>query len=189
MFCTLSVLKNDMSSSLQTFTAPSFDDKILEVVAVFGSIQMAVSRVINLQHHRIAQVAHTPTLQTLSIYRGLCLHPKWALAPYSRDPGILFLWCRLCPKWHPIPFWDQGPTVVHYILQFGTQPVSQANLTHHPQHCLGEASRQSCQLETYISLKQVSSIGSMDRRGGCLSKFSCVIIHHESWDWPLESLG
>ncbi|KAJ4920522.1 hypothetical protein JOQ06_004190 [Pogonophryne albipinna] len=40
---------------IATFTAPSFDDKILEVVAVFGSIQMAVSRVINLQHHRIAQ--------------------------------------------------------------------------------------------------------------------------------------
>ncbi|XP_013886514.1 diacylglycerol kinase delta [Austrofundulus limnaeus] len=39
----------------QTFTAPSFDDKVLEVVAVFGSMQMAVSRVINLQHHRIAQ--------------------------------------------------------------------------------------------------------------------------------------
>ncbi|KAM9820276.1 diacylglycerol kinase delta [Neosynchiropus ocellatus] len=38
-----------------TFSAPSFDDKILEVVAVFGSMQMAVSRVINLQHHRIAQ--------------------------------------------------------------------------------------------------------------------------------------
>ncbi|XP_047450553.1 diacylglycerol kinase delta-like isoform X2 [Mugil cephalus] len=38
-----------------TFTAPSFDDKILEVVAVFGSMQMAVSRVIRLQHHRIAQ--------------------------------------------------------------------------------------------------------------------------------------
>ncbi|XP_027693437.1 diacylglycerol kinase delta-like [Vombatus ursinus] len=37
------------------FGAPSFDDKKLEVVAVFGSIQMAVSRVINLQHHRIAQ--------------------------------------------------------------------------------------------------------------------------------------
>uniref|UniRef100_A0A8C9ERC3 Diacylglycerol kinase n=1 Tax=Pavo cristatus TaxID=9049 RepID=A0A8C9ERC3_PAVCR len=42
-------------SHLITFTAPSFDDKILEVVAVFGSMQMAVSRVINLQHHRIAQ--------------------------------------------------------------------------------------------------------------------------------------
>ncbi|CAI9736844.1 diacylglycerol kinase delta-like isoform X2 [Octopus vulgaris] len=37
------------------FTAPSFDDKILEVVAVFGSMQMAVSRVIDLHHHRIAQ--------------------------------------------------------------------------------------------------------------------------------------
>ncbi|XP_006884677.1 PREDICTED: diacylglycerol kinase eta [Elephantulus edwardii] len=37
------------------FTAPSFDDKILEVVAVFDSMQMAVSRVIKLQHHRIAQ--------------------------------------------------------------------------------------------------------------------------------------
>ena len=42
---------------LQTFSAPSFDDKILEVVAVFGSTQLAVSRVIDLQHHRIAQVS------------------------------------------------------------------------------------------------------------------------------------
>jgi len=40
----------------QIFGAPSFDDKILEVGAVFGSMQMAVSRVIKLQHHRIAQV-------------------------------------------------------------------------------------------------------------------------------------
>ncbi|EMP34367.1 Diacylglycerol kinase eta, partial [Chelonia mydas] len=40
---------------LEIFGAPSFDDKILEVVAVFGSMQMAVSRVIKLQHHRIAQ--------------------------------------------------------------------------------------------------------------------------------------
>ncbi|KAF2903351.1 hypothetical protein ILUMI_02836 [Ignelater luminosus] len=37
------------------FLAPSFDDKILEVVAVFGSVQMAASRLINLSHHRIAQ--------------------------------------------------------------------------------------------------------------------------------------
>ncbi|XP_050541600.1 diacylglycerol kinase eta-like isoform X2 [Daktulosphaira vitifoliae] len=37
------------------FLAPSFDDRILEVVAVFGTIQMAASRLINLQHHRIAQ--------------------------------------------------------------------------------------------------------------------------------------
>ncbi|GIY85956.1 hypothetical protein CDAR_559931 [Caerostris darwini] len=37
------------------FVAPAFDDKILEVVAVYGTVQMAASRVINLQHHRIAQ--------------------------------------------------------------------------------------------------------------------------------------
>ncbi|XP_052891641.1 diacylglycerol kinase eta [Anopheles moucheti] len=37
------------------FLAQSFDDRILEVVAVFGSVQMAASRLINLQHHRIAQ--------------------------------------------------------------------------------------------------------------------------------------
>ena len=37
------------------FVAPYFDDRILEVVAVFDSIQMAASRLINLQHHRIAQ--------------------------------------------------------------------------------------------------------------------------------------
>lgn len=39
----------------EVFLAPSFDDRILEVVAVFGSMQMAASRLINLQHHRIAQ--------------------------------------------------------------------------------------------------------------------------------------
>ncbi|XP_043913418.1 diacylglycerol kinase eta-like isoform X2 [Protopterus annectens] len=37
------------------FDAPSFDDRKLEVVAVFGTIQMAVSRVMNLQYHRIKQ--------------------------------------------------------------------------------------------------------------------------------------
>ncbi|XP_071455595.1 diacylglycerol kinase eta isoform X2 [Hetaerina americana] len=37
------------------FLEQSFDDKVLEVVAVFGSVQMAASRLINLQHHRIAQ--------------------------------------------------------------------------------------------------------------------------------------
>ena len=60
MFGTVAVL----FCILQTFSAPSFDDKILEVVAVFGSTQLAVSRVIDLQHHRIAQVTNTPILPT-----------------------------------------------------------------------------------------------------------------------------
>ena len=53
---------------VQNFGAPSFDDKKLEVVAVFGSMQMAVSRVINLQHHRIAQV---PAVH-LHVHPGMC---------------------------------------------------------------------------------------------------------------------
>lgn len=60
-------------SFVQNFGAPSFDDKKLEVVAVFGSMQMAVSRVINLQHHRIAQVKIPSCLhlqaQSIPIYQ------------------------------------------------------------------------------------------------------------------------
>lgn len=39
----------------EVFLAPNIDDRILEVVAVFGTTQMAASRFINLQQHRIAQ--------------------------------------------------------------------------------------------------------------------------------------
>lgn len=41
----------------QPFTTPSFDDKILEVMAVYGSAHIGVSRFINLHYHRIAQVS------------------------------------------------------------------------------------------------------------------------------------
>ncbi|KFO22636.1 Diacylglycerol kinase kappa, partial [Fukomys damarensis] len=37
------------------YEAPAIDDGKLEVVAIFGATQMAMSRIINLQHHRIAQ--------------------------------------------------------------------------------------------------------------------------------------
>lgn len=40
----------------QEYEAPAIDDGKLEVVAIFGSIQMAMSRIINMHHHRIAQV-------------------------------------------------------------------------------------------------------------------------------------
>lgn len=69
---------------LQNFGAPSFDDKKLEVVAVFGSIQMAVSRVINLQHHRIAQVGERdPVLESCwgTCRSGAAQLSPWALAP------------------------------------------------------------------------------------------------------------
>ncbi|XP_041910242.1 diacylglycerol kinase kappa [Arvicola amphibius] len=37
------------------YEAPAMDDGKLEVVAIFGSMQMAVSRLVNMHHHRIAQ--------------------------------------------------------------------------------------------------------------------------------------
>ncbi|XP_028626686.1 diacylglycerol kinase kappa [Grammomys surdaster] len=37
------------------YEAPAFDDGKLEVVAIFGSVQMAMSRMINMHRHRIAQ--------------------------------------------------------------------------------------------------------------------------------------
>lgn len=37
------------------FISPSFDDKILEVVAISGAVQMALSRVVSLKSNRIAQ--------------------------------------------------------------------------------------------------------------------------------------
>jgi hypothetical protein len=43
------------------FTPQSFDDKVLEVVALFGVIHVATSRVpkvVRLQNHRIAQVRY-----------------------------------------------------------------------------------------------------------------------------------
>lgn len=40
----------------QEYEPPAIDDGKLEVVAIFGSVQMAMSRIINLHHHRIAQV-------------------------------------------------------------------------------------------------------------------------------------
>ncbi|XP_019486591.1 PREDICTED: diacylglycerol kinase kappa [Hipposideros armiger] len=43
------------STATTAYEAPAIDDGKLEVVAIFGSIQMAMSRIINLHHHRIAQ--------------------------------------------------------------------------------------------------------------------------------------
>lgn len=65
----------------QVFGAPSFADKIMEVVAVFGTAQMAASRVINLQHHRIAQVG-TLCSSNLFLVRFLSLQ-SIVIAAYS----------------------------------------------------------------------------------------------------------
>lgn len=47
----------NLSWVLQGFVAPSFDDRMLEVVAVLGASQMGMSKVFGgMQHHRISQV-------------------------------------------------------------------------------------------------------------------------------------
>nr|KAF6359650.1 diacylglycerol kinase kappa [Myotis myotis] len=43
------------STATTEYEVPAIDDGKLEVVAIFGSVQMAMSRIINLHHHRIAQ--------------------------------------------------------------------------------------------------------------------------------------
>lgn len=63
------------------------------MVAVFGSMQMAVSRVINLQHHRIAQVKHLgeppPSLGCLRSWRSLNRPDRRVCSPVT--PFCLFL--------------------------------------------------------------------------------------------------
>lgn len=56
----------DVILSPQEYEAPAIDDGKLEVVAIFGSIQMAVSRIINLHHHRIAQVGIRKGLRSMA---------------------------------------------------------------------------------------------------------------------------
>lgn len=46
--------------------------RVLEVVAVFGSAQMAASRIINLQHHRIAQ-CHSVKITILGKFFENCV--------------------------------------------------------------------------------------------------------------------
>ena len=57
------------------------DDKILEVVAVFGSAQLGLSRVVNLQHHRIAQVNAQASLKVFGVFI-----PKEALMVGEASP-------------------------------------------------------------------------------------------------------
>ncbi|XP_045143027.1 diacylglycerol kinase eta [Echinops telfairi] len=71
------------------FAAPSFDDKILEVVAVFDSVQMAVSRVIKLQHHRIAQCRAVK----ITIFGDEGLPVQWPPGPRPRP---VTPWNRIC---------------------------------------------------------------------------------------------
>jgi len=76
------------------FLAPSFDDRILEVVAVFDSMQMAASRLINLQHHRIAQ-CHSIKNTLL----GNEPIPVQVWGPFNSYPIILYnlsTQCLLC---------------------------------------------------------------------------------------------
>ena len=70
------------------FLAPSFDDRILEVVAVFGSVQMAASRLINLQHHRIAQCQ---TVQITILGEENWLHR----ISYKQFQNLLIHFCSL----------------------------------------------------------------------------------------------
>ncbi|PAV91156.1 hypothetical protein WR25_10970 [Diploscapter pachys] len=71
-----------------SFTVQSFDDRVLEVVALFGVIHVATSRVPNvvrLQNHRIAQCRHVRIL----ILGGESIPIQVDGEPWLQPPGIL----------------------------------------------------------------------------------------------------
>jgi len=53
----------------QNFICPSFDDRVVEVVAVFNSVQLGMSRVFNPQRHRIAQVCQLDRFRIAFVYQ------------------------------------------------------------------------------------------------------------------------
>ncbi|KAK6750545.1 hypothetical protein RB195_002488 [Necator americanus] len=76
------------SSKDDTFTAQSFDDRLLEVVALFGVIHVATSRVPNvvrLQNHRIAQCRHI----RIVIMGNDAIPVQVDGEPWLQPPGIM----------------------------------------------------------------------------------------------------
>lgn len=116
----------------QTFTAPSFDDKILEVVAVFGSMQMAVSRVINLQHHRIAQVR--PPLDTPSARPSVRppVLPDLLCPPQCRTVKITILGDEGVPVQVDGEAWVQPPGYIKIIHKNRTQTLTRDRVSSAP---------------------------------------------------------
>uniref|UniRef100_A0A1I7XSW1 Diacylglycerol kinase n=1 Tax=Heterorhabditis bacteriophora TaxID=37862 RepID=A0A1I7XSW1_HETBA len=76
------------SAKDDTFTVQSFDDRVLEVVALFGVIHVATSRVPNvvrLQNHRIAQCRHV----RIVIMGDEAIPVQVDGEPWLQPPGIL----------------------------------------------------------------------------------------------------
>ncbi|CAG0883354.1 unnamed protein product [Darwinula stevensoni] len=73
------------SKADEVFLAPSLDDRLLEVVAVFGTTHMAASRLIKLQHHRIAQCSNVK----ISIFGGEGLPVEVDGEAWIQSPGII----------------------------------------------------------------------------------------------------
>ena len=129
------------------FLAPSFDDKILEVVAVFGSVQMAASRLINLQHHRIAQ-CQTVQINVLGI--------KKKTKKIIYHPFFLTLSCvcvlRAGDEGVPIQVdgeaWIQPPGVIRIIHKNRMQMLCRNRALENCLKSWEEKQRQSQQVQT-----------------------------------------
>uniref|UniRef100_G3TXT4 Diacylglycerol kinase n=1 Tax=Loxodonta africana TaxID=9785 RepID=G3TXT4_LOXAF len=126
------------------FTAPSFDDKILEVVAIFDSVQMAVSRVIKLQHHRIAQCRAVK----ITIFGDEGLPVQVDGEAWVQPPGIIKIVHKnraqmltrdrafesTLKSWEDKQKYDSGKPVIrthlyiHHAVDLATEEVSQMQL-------------------------------------------------------------
>ena len=70
-----------------SFSAPSFDDKKLEVIAVMGTTHMAESKMFGVQRHRLAQAESIK----LTIHKGRKLPVQVDGEAWLQDPGVIIV--------------------------------------------------------------------------------------------------
>ncbi|RVE52084.1 hypothetical protein evm_003362 [Chilo suppressalis] len=154
------------------FLAPSFDDRILEVVAVFGSAQMAASRLINLQKHRIAQCRAVQ----INILGEECVPVQVDGEAWLQPPGCVRIihknraqmLCRSRALETSLRTWDEKQQMKAHALA-GAAPWSKAALSHAENAQLLALLDDINTLVKHVKLSCISESGAPGGVGSCVS--------------------